>query len=427
MNPQPDQPTLAAISANLAGIPAVWLLVGLAMVLRLVCVFVFYDPARLNAWNYGPIADSLLAGRGFYGGAWYVQPAPTSFMPPLYPLLLAGGRLAFPSAPNHLILILQSIAGAATVRLAFGFFRRFAPAPVALLGAALIAVHPLLVYFCGQLLPSVLATAMIFAGWWAVDLALSGRSWRAAVGAGLIVGVGALLEPTTLFGYPGLVLHRLARDWRSCWLQTLVIGVFALLAISPWIARNARVLGRFVPIKSNMGLNLWQGNNPHASGAIYLADGRDVMDLLPAEQIAAFAEMTELEMDDWFRRRALEFIVEHPAAATGLYLRKLLCFYHPYPGAHFRAIGPNFDMGRFPLLRPAIFALVFLTAGAGIVLALRAGHPIGVPLVILLSAPLFFAFFHLDNHRYRFPYEHLLLFFSAFPIQWLFARKSAGR
>jgi hypothetical protein len=39
-----------------------------------------------------------------------------------------------------------------------------------------------------------------------------------------------------------------------------LVGVSAALCIAPWVVRNARVHGEFVPIKSSFGYAFWQGN-----------------------------------------------------------------------------------------------------------------------------------------------------------------------
>jgi hypothetical protein len=44
------------------------------------------------------------------------------------------------------------------------------------------------------------------------------------------------------------------------------LSVFIVsICIAPWLVRNAVVLGSLVPLRSNLGVELWQGNNPNGS------------------------------------------------------------------------------------------------------------------------------------------------------------------
>jgi hypothetical protein len=45
---------------------------------------------------------------------------------------------------------------------------------------------------------------------------------------------------------------------------TVILGV--VLAIGPWTARNFSIFGQVVPICTNGPINLFIGNNPHATG-----------------------------------------------------------------------------------------------------------------------------------------------------------------
>ena len=70
--------------------------------------------------------------------------------------------------------------------------------------------------------------------------------------AALLMGAGALIT---------------ARELRArVALAGVVIAVVASALVAPWIVRNWFALGGFVPVRSNFGLELVMGNNPHANG-----------------------------------------------------------------------------------------------------------------------------------------------------------------
>src|SRR5207302_946815 len=47
-----------------------------------------------------------------------------------------------------------------------------------------------------------------------------------------------------------------------------IAGISAVM-IAPWVVRNFLALGGFVPLRSNLGLELFIGNNPDADGHTY--------------------------------------------------------------------------------------------------------------------------------------------------------------
>jgi 4-amino-4-deoxy-L-arabinose transferase-like glycosyltransferase len=83
---------------------------------------------------------------------------------------------------------------------------------------------------------------------------------------GASCGLAMLVNPSltlALFAILGWTVYqtrpRLRNGHWVCWLTLL--AVFA-----PWPLRNARVLHAFIPLRSNFGYELWQGNHPGATG-----------------------------------------------------------------------------------------------------------------------------------------------------------------
>ena len=44
---------------------------------------------------------------------------------------------------------------------------------------------------------------------------------------------------------------------------------FGLIADMPWVLRNYVLFHRFIPLRSNLGLELWIGNHPSSDGTTY--------------------------------------------------------------------------------------------------------------------------------------------------------------
>ena len=107
------------------------------------------------------------------------------------------------------------------------------------------------------------------------------------------------------------------RGWRAALRLALWPTVGIALAVAPWAIRNAVVMDAFVPMSTNTGDNLCIGFHDGAQGRFTLAEacateGRYVAG--PEVEVARDAEL---------RRRAIDWMVEHPARLAPLAGSKL--------------------------------------------------------------------------------------------------------
>jgi hypothetical protein len=94
-------------------------------------------------------------------------------------------------------------------------------------------------------------------------------------------------------------------SWR---LASAFILMFGLL-LTPWTVRNFMTFGKFIPLRSALGLELWVGNNP---------DESDVRSFSAAPSFSAseanrYKAMGEISYMSFKRREAVEFIWFHRA------------------------------------------------------------------------------------------------------------------
>jgi hypothetical protein len=169
----------------------------------------------------------------------------------------------------------------------------------------------------------------------------------------------------------------------------MALSLFGLvLVMGPWWVRNARVFGRFVPTAVWMGASLYDGLNPHATGA-------SDMSFLSQPDVWP---LDELDQDRLLFSRALEFVREHPRRTLELAAIKLGRYWSPWP------IAEGF---RSPVLAAASMLFAFpLLFMIGLGLWCRRGD---LRAWVLLAGPLFyFCALHLvfaSSMRYRIPAE----------------------
>ncbi len=154
----------------------------------------------------------------------------------------------------------------------------------------------------------------------AQDMERSSRLWLWA-GFGLLAGFAGLTEPSVLVVVAflmALACWRLARD-RKRWLLPGVVASLTIVAtLSPWTIRNAVVFHRFIPMRDNMGLELWMGNN----GVSHSLDqtSNDLHPLHDMAELADYNRMGELAYNDHKAQVAKAFI----RANLGLYIWKCM-------------------------------------------------------------------------------------------------------
>jgi len=102
-----------------------------------------------------------------------------------------------------------------------------------------------------------------------VSRGADGPSWGRWLGFGLVWGLLALSNPSSLLFLPVCGIWILARSggqWVRQLPQAFCAGLLFLALIAPWTIRNQSVFHAFVPFRSNFGAELYLGNGPGADG-----------------------------------------------------------------------------------------------------------------------------------------------------------------
>ena len=241
-------------------------LIALAILARVAAVLVLQSHrVPHSTYEHGEIASNLLAGRGF-SVLFLGADGPTSQQAPAYPFLVAGAyAIGGVGTPRSLLILElgQAVLGGIMVGFVVLLASEVAPRrpPVATLAGLIAAVHPTLVYSATHVqVASLAATLLVACLAWAYRAGRTG-SGRDAVAAGGCLGLLALSDPILALVAPGMAraiasgqgLRRTSR-------LVGIVGMSAAFCVAPWVVRNARVHGEFVPIKSSFGYAFWQGN-----------------------------------------------------------------------------------------------------------------------------------------------------------------------
>jgi hypothetical protein len=208
--------------------------------------------------EYYYIATALGSGRG------YADPFPeptgrTAWMPPILTWFEAGLRWLAGGdreTVSLIIVVIQDLTLMGTGFLLLALARKTGAGlwtTTALFFAALIYYFELCFQYTHDCWIVLITLDLLIAGLvWLRPF----DSWRAAAGWGVFGGFCALVSPIAGFTWGVLSLASGAR--RQNRLHLVVAGLLAILTITPWTFRNYLVLGRLVPIKSNLAYELYQ-------------------------------------------------------------------------------------------------------------------------------------------------------------------------
>ena len=370
-----------------------WGLIVLAVLARAGSVLALQShTVPRSTYEHGEIAANLLAGRGF-SVKFLGADGPTSQQAPVYPVLVAAAyALGGVETPRALLILElgQSALGGVLVAAVLMLAREAAPGRVWVArGSGLVAaVHPTLVYAATHVqvaLPAATLLALALA--WAYRTGRTGRTGD-AVAAGLWLALLGLTDPILLVASAGVGLAVvLGQPPKPAARLVAAAGLAAALGLAPWTARNYRVHGEFVAVKSTFGYAFWQGNCAASEGTDKvvrasvdraLSRGRSWLDpkgmnaalwaarheagylddvALSADDVRALARLSEPERSRSLFRRAIADLRDDPGRYPRLCLRRLRYFVF-FDETNPKARNPVYRAGHLGLTGLAALGLV---------------------------------------------------------------------
>ncbi len=160
--------------------------------------------------------------------------------------------------------VLSAIIGTLLVVLVHRLARRFLSENRARVAATLTALHPGLIAYSALVMTEILAALLLaLAAFAYVSLSerVPGERGRfgAAALAGFVLGLAALVRPSTLLALPLLGFFETKLEWRA-FARPAAAVLVALLVVSPWTIRNCRVMDGCALVSTNGGWNLAIGS-----------------------------------------------------------------------------------------------------------------------------------------------------------------------
>lgn len=374
-------------------------------------------------WEAGRIARALVTGSGYadpFANIYLAHTGPTAWLPPLYPLLLAGiFRVfgVFTAASAWVLFAIQSAFSAATALAVWSIAIRCFSRRVALWSAWIWALYPAAMQYAVRWPWEMTITTALFT--FALALAIRmrgigelGRDTHPLTGSwvlfGLLWGLIALSNATLLIFLPvcGLWVLSGSRPLGTGIRDAVFAAAVFLACIAPWTARNYAVFHRFIPLRGNFGAELYMGNGPGSTGFLmeYLHPFQDPI------QLRRYAELGEVRYVAERNAAARAFIAAHPGHFAGDVLRRIDFFWagvpHPSDERWYNEIG-----------RTVNFAFLSIAGLLGLALTLRnrvSAAGLFAWAFLLLPLPYYLVTVHA---RFRHPLEPLIAILGVYLFQ----------
>jgi 4-amino-4-deoxy-L-arabinose transferase-like glycosyltransferase len=379
-------------------------------------------------WEAGRIARALVTGYGYsdpFANAFVAHSGPTAWLPPLYPLLMAAvfklfGVFTLKSA--WVLFAINSAFSAATALAVYRIALRCFNRRNALWSAWLWALYPAAMQYAVRWPWEMTITTALFTFTLALALRMRGigddvqsprtlnleprtSDWLLF---GLLWGLIALSNSTLLIFLPvcGLwilipTIHRphALRD-------ATLAGLLFLACIAPWTMRNWNAFHAFIPLRGNLGAEMYMGNGPGSNGLLMEYDHP----FQAADQLRLYASLGEVRYVAQRGALAQAFIAAHPAHYVADIARRVYFFWasvpHPSDETWYNEAGRTLD-----------FSFLSLAGLLGLALALRRRVPAAGLFAwafLLLPIPYYLVTVHA---RFRHPLEPLICILAVYLFQ----------
>ncbi len=306
-----------------------WLVMVVALVPRLIMLH-SVETSPLAGVLLGDSEGYVLWAQSIVAGPWLGTEV--FYQAPLYPYFLAAVIALFGKS-FLAIRIIQIVLGVAACGFIAAAGKKLFGPGAGLAAGLLIALYPPSWYFDVLLQKSSLDGFFLAVLLWAVASAVAHPSAPNSILMGAAIAALALTRENALALLPVLgawLFYRTRKDWHGA---LVMVGLFlagATAVLAPVAFRNLAIGGEFHITTSQLGTNLYIGNNPLANGRyVPLPNCRgnwryEREDARRLAEEALGRSLTDREVSRYWVSRTLEFISENPGKELQLLHLKFL-------------------------------------------------------------------------------------------------------
>ncbi|MDD3726342.1 MAG: glycosyltransferase family 39 protein [Candidatus Ratteibacteria bacterium] len=383
-----------------------------ALCLRL--LWIFHLDNNVDVWGdwWDEIASNLISGKGYMIDNPF-NPGDTpyySWRPPAFPIFLAGIYATF----GHNFLYAKiGLALLSTLSVLIGYLvakKLFNPF-TGILTTIGMAIYPTFIFFTGYLAPETLTLFLILLTIFYLTGCIDHSNSIYTLLAGLSLGCAVMCRTTMALFFCFILIwfFLVVKNKQEIWKKFFIIVAGMLIVILPWVVRNYRIHRTIVFHSTDAGQALFINNNPESfriepSGTAFIYDSSE------------FLHISEVETTKIFKRRAKDFIINHPATYIKYVGKRFLNFWRPIP---YRISGPGKAYSYLHQIISGIYTVpVFIFAILGLLYSIKNWRK----LFILYALIIYYSGTYILVRaiiRYRMPIEPYLIMFAAYGISVL--------
>lgn len=288
-------------------------IVAIGIFLRLVFVWQFVDISSINQWEYGEIAKNIVHNNGYslfyfendsleYKYKEEINPFPSAYMPPGYVfIILPFYFIENDFIINSIIISLQVLFSAAVIYFLFKFCEKFFNKKVAIITALTYSILPEFIYACVSFSPTIIFHLLVVLVFYRLH-AHNNTKYLDLLLPVYLTAIIYLRSEFILFVLFLILNYVLTKQYWKVFSHIVIIS----LLVFPWSIRNSFVFDSLVPLTTNLGQNLYRGNNLSDVGWW----GEEIM----IEKVKELPrdKSFEVHMNKLYLNRAIKYIKEDP-------------------------------------------------------------------------------------------------------------------
>jgi len=317
---------------------------------------------------------------------------------------------------NAPVVIFNIAIGSLLVWLTYGVTKQHLNHSTAIIASLLVAIWPALIQFSTIYSSELFFTVLLFSAIYVWGNKKIKPVYRAMLWGALICGA-TYVRPTALLllvFFPILEFFT-KRTIRQCVVSFGIASVTAAMLFAPWTYRNHQVFDQFVLVSTNGGANLWMGNHEGSNGRY--------------TPLPDLGFVNEAERDDYFKKEAINFILNNPGEYLKLCVQRAIHTYSvetigiSWNGSLYRNFHDHTIFG-MKLISTFYWWLMLALAAVGIYQLLKHGR-MSIFNILLVTFGFFFIFpiFTVGQDRYHIPLNPFLAVFSAYYLNTILMKR----
>lgn len=352
------------------------------------------------------VGHSLAAGSGF-ASPFSVPTGETAWVAPGYPFLMSlifREFHGYSRAASLAMLGMSCFFSVLTCIPVFFLAREWGGDKLGLWAAAGWALFPYAIHLSGTRFWEQSFSPLLMMLLLCIALAIrrTGQTrfwllWGALIGCTALTATTVIVVAPFLAFWIGAELHRRKIRWIS---NAALACLVSIAIVTPWLVRDYRSFGRFVPVRSNFWMEVSVGNqlDPGVDWAGWMHPSRS------PQQFALYQQLGEIRYMDLKRSEALAWIRAYPGVFAARTLKRFMA---TWTGAF------EFPLHGDDLSNAAFCTSLTILALVGLWLAATTRHREIWLFVIPLAAYPCIYYLTVAHERYRHPIDPIVVILAA--------------